>query len=276
MIDSHVHVWVHDPEYPWSVNETDIPSYNASPKDLLRQMQGSGVRQAVLVQFIKYRWDNLYAAHVMKTAPRRFQGVCRVNPESPDSPDRLSYWTVSHGFRGVRLSPETDARGDWFCGRLMPPLFQRAAALRVPVIILTKPPRLPDLAAILEKVPEVDVIIDHLGDCLNAGSSDLETLLGLAKYPRLFLKIGHIPQSSAEAFPWRDTHASMQRIFQAYGAHRLMWGSDWPFCLSRMTYAQSIAFLQQELKFLTADDREWVLGKTAGQFWPFVHQEGAV
>jgi L-fuconolactonase len=269
IIDSHVHVWTHNPEYPWASDEPDIPQNTACPDDLLGFMAQNGVGQAVLVQYIKYRWDNRYVAHVMKHTPLLFNGVCRVDPEQPDSPDLLSYWTETYGFRGVRLSPEPDGRGDWFAAHSILPLFQRAADLQVPVILLTKPSRLPDLAAILEKVPEVRVIIDHLADSLNRRKDDLETLINLARYPNVFLKIGHIPQCSSEPYPWKDTHENMEQIFREYSAQRMMWGSDWPFCLSVMTYSQSIAYIREELKFLTVEDREWVLCKTALQFWPF-------
>ena len=273
IIDSHVHIWIHDRAYPWAADDPDIPKDNACPDDLISLMERNGVGQAVLVQYIKYKWDNRYVARIMKAYPSLFAGVCRVDPEDPASPDLLSYWTETHGFLGVRLSPEPDARGDWFTGPLMRPLFKRAADLHVPVIILTQPSRLPDLAAIIEKVPDVNVIIDHLADCISARSDDLKTLLGLARYPNIFLKLGHVPQSSAEAYPWKDTHEIMERVFRTYGAQRIMWGSDWPFCLSRTTYSQSIAYVQSELKFLTWEDREWVLGKTAHQFWPYMEKE---
>jgi L-fuconolactonase len=268
-IDSHVHIWTHDRAYPWAVDAPDIPKNTACPDDLMSVMERNGVGQAVLVQYIKYKWDNRYVADIMRAYPSLFAGVCRVDPENPGSPDLLSYWTETHGFRGVRLSPGADARGDWFAGPLMPALFRRASDLHVPVLILTKPSRLPDLAAIVEEVPDVSVIIDHLADCITTRSDDLKTLLGLARYPNVFLKLGHIPESSAEVYPWRDMHGRIERVFQTYGAQRMMWGSDWPMCLPMMTYSQSLAFVQEELAFLTPGEREWVLCKTAQRFWPF-------
>jgi L-fuconolactonase len=267
IIDSHVHIWTHDLEYPWAIEEQDIPTSDAHPDDLIKELKSNGVERAVLVQYIKYRWDNRYVAHTMKKYPSLFLGVCRVNPESPDSADQLSYWTEEHGFRGVRLSPQPGGRGDWFSARLMVPLFLRASVLKVPIIILTKPDRLVDLAMILERVPEVNVVIDHLADCLNQPEEDLNKLLRLTRYPGVFLKIGHIPQNSSEKYPWRDTHRSLEKIFNHFGAERIMWGSDWPFCLSHMTYAQSLAYIFEGVNFITPAEREWVTSKTALQIW---------
>jgi L-fuconolactonase len=277
IIDSHVHVWIHDRAYPWAGDDADIPRDNACPDALINLMQRNGVGQAVLVQYIKYKWDNLYVAHTMKAHPSLFAGVCRVDPQDPANPDQLSYWTEMHGFRGVRLSPDADGRGDWFTGPLMPPLFRRAAALHVPLLILTAPSRLPDLAAIVEKVPDAQVVIDHMADCISPHGNHLGILLALARYPNVFLKLGHVAESSAQLYPWQDTYEVMERIFQTYGAHRIMWGSDWPLCFmnTASTYARSIAYVQNELPFLTPADRAWVLGKTAARFWPFTDEAGA-
>jgi L-fuconolactonase len=267
IIDSHVHIWTHEPQYPWAAEEQNIPSVDARADDLMKVLKRNGVERAVLVQYIKYRWDNHLVAHTLKTHPTLFMGVCRVDPENPDSPDQLSYWTEVHGFRGVRIGQQPDERKNWYSDSLMVPLFRRAAVLKIPVFILTKPDFLKDIARILNQVPDVDVVIDHLADCLNRDEATFEKLLGLARYPRLFLKLGHIAQNSSEGFPWRDTHFSLEKIFQSFGAQRIMWGSDWPFSLSHMSYEQSLAFIQDQVEFLTPVEREWALGKTALQIW---------
>lgn len=267
IIDSHVHIWTHNPKYPWAKEEQDIPVGNAEPDDLIGLIQKSGVSRAVLVQYIKFRWDNRYVAKIMKDHPALFWGVCRVDPEDPASPDQLSYWTEKHGFQGVRISPKSGTTGDWFSGPLMLPFFKRAAELKVPVIILTKPDRLHDLSLILERVPDVPVVIDHFADCLNQPDECLERLLVLARYPGVFLKVGHIPQNSCEGFPWCDTYASFEKIFQKFGAERIMWGSDWPFCLKYMSYAQSLAIILENLSFITPADQEYLLSKTALRIW---------
>jgi predicted TIM-barrel fold metal-dependent hydrolase len=177
-----------------------------------------------------------------------------------------------HGFRGVRLSPELGARGDWFTGPLMPPLLRRAAQLGVPVLVLIEPSRLPDLAAILERVPDVDVIIDHLADCIQGHAHQLASLLALARYPRVYLKMGHIWSNSLEAYPWRDRHAFVQQIYQMYGAPRIMWGSDWPPSLKWTTYEQALSYVS-EMDFFSQEDLAWILGKTALRHWPFPETE---
>jgi hypothetical protein len=130
IVDSHVHVWKHDPEYPFAPG-AHVPARDATPEMLLDLMKANGVSRTVIVQVIHYRYDNRYLAAVLKRYPRLFHGVARVDPLDPAAPDQLSRLTAQ-GFRGVRLSPSGGAAGDWFRGPLMPPLWKRCLDLNVP------------------------------------------------------------------------------------------------------------------------------------------------
>lgn len=136
LIDSHVHVWKHDPAFPFAEGAR-VPAEDASAEMLLGLMKANGVARTVLIQVIHYRWDNSYLASVLKRYPQHFKGVCRVNPEDPAAPDHLSDLT-EQGFHGVRLSPSAGADGDWIRGHLMPPLWKRCAELKVPMTVLTR------------------------------------------------------------------------------------------------------------------------------------------
>lgn len=269
IIDPHVHVWKNDPAFPWAPETTTPPADDATPEMLLELMAANGVEKTVLVQYIGYRWDNRYTAHALKTYPDKFAAVCRVNPQDPAAPDHLSYWTEEHGFHGVRLSPGADASGDWFTGPLMDPLFSRAAGLQVPLLILTRPSRLLDLANRLDRHGDLDVVIDHMGDPSLGRPDEAEPLLALARYPRVYVKISHTWGISKQDYPWSDTHDLVKRVYQAFGGQRIMWATDWPVCLHRATYAQTLSVVRDMMTFFSPDDREWVLGKTALRLWTF-------
>ena len=134
IIDPHVHVWKHDPEYPFAAG-ANVPARDATPETLLGLMKANGVSKTVIIQVIHYRYDNSFLAAVLKRYPGTFQGVCRVDPLDTAAPDHLSKLT-EQGFRGVRLSPAGNASGDWFGGSLMPPLWKRCYDLKVPMTVL--------------------------------------------------------------------------------------------------------------------------------------------
>jgi predicted TIM-barrel fold metal-dependent hydrolase len=269
IIDPHVHVFKADPRYPWAPETTHPPAEDATPEMLLELMAANGVERTVLVQVIHYRWDNRFVADTLKRYPKEFMGVARVNPQDPAAPDHLSRLVEVDGFRGVRLSPGADASGDWFTGPLMDPIFSRASRLGVPMCILTKPSRLPDLARLIERHPDLDVVIDHMADAGLGNAADLAQLTALARYPRVYVKISHTWSISKEAFPWRDTHSMVQAVYEAFSGPRIMFGTDWPVCLRETTYDKTLAVVRDHMDFIAPEDREWVLGRTALRIWPF-------
>ncbi len=267
IIDPHVHVWKHDPKYPFAAG-AHVPDRDATPQMLLDLMKANGVSKTVIIQVIHYKYDNSYLADVLKRFPKTFQGVCRVDPLDPAAPDHLSRLT-EQGFRGVRLSPAGNASGDWFRGHLMPPLWQRCSQLKVPMTVLAPITRMPDVSALLEKLPDLTVVIDHMADCPIDQPDELEKLIALKRYPHLFVKISHTWSISKQPYPWLDAQQYVKRLYDAYGPQRLMWATDWPIVEGHSTYARALSVVRDDMKFLNAEDKQWILSKTIERVWPF-------
>src|SRR5687767_11918120 len=102
IIDPHVHVWTHDPRFPFAKETRNPPAEDATAEMLLDLMKMHNVEKTVIIQVIHYRWDNSYLASVLKRYRNTFHGVARVNPEDPANPDHLSKLVEEQGFRGVR------------------------------------------------------------------------------------------------------------------------------------------------------------------------------
>jgi len=269
IVDSHVHVWKKDPKYPWAKETTNPPAEDKSAEMLLELMKKNGVEKTVIIQVIHYRYDNSYVADVLKQYRGTFHGVARVNPEDPAAPDHLSKLTKEQGFHGVRISPNANAASDWIRGPLMPPLWKRCQDLKVPMTVLAPVTRMPDVEKLIEKYPDLTVVIDHMADSPIGKPEELEKLLALKRYPKVFVKISHTWSLSKEQYPWRDTHAQVKRLYDGFGPKRLMWGTDWPVSERHSTYEQALTSVRDEMKFLNEDDKSWILSKTVERVWPF-------
>ncbi|MBI3666893.1 MAG: amidohydrolase [Acidobacteria bacterium] len=269
IIDPHVHIWKRDLRYPWAPETTNPPTQDALPETLLRLMHANGVSHTVIIQVIYYRWDNTYARDVIRQHQGKFLGVCRVNPQSPGARADLSRLVKEDGFRGVRISPAADAAGDWISGPLMPPLWRRAQELEVPMTVLTSTTRLPEAGRLIERHPALDVVIDHMADCPPGRPAELEKLLALERFPRVYVKISHTWSLSRQPYPYRDTHDQVHKLYDAFGPQRLMWGTDWPLVEGYCGYARALALVRDELKFLNEEDKRWILGQTVERLWPF-------
>jgi L-fuconolactonase len=268
LIDPHVHVWKHDPAFPFAQG-ANVPARDADPETLRSLMKANGVERTVLIQYIAYRWDNAFVLSVLKKYPGTFQAVARVNPEDPAAPEHLSA-LAEQGFRGVRISPSGNASGDWFHGPLMPPLWKRCYDLKVPMTVLAPTSRMTEIPKLMEPHPDLTVVIDHMADCPVDQPAELEKLIALKRYPNLFVKISHCWSLSKQAYPWKDAQQHVKRLYDAFGPQRLMWATDWPIIEnSKATYAQALTLVRDDMEFLNADDKSWILSKTIERVWPF-------
>jgi L-fuconolactonase len=184
------------------------------------------------------------------------------------APDHLSLLT-EQGFRGVRLSPAGNESGDWFRGPPMPPLWKRCRDLKVPMTVLAPITRMPDVAVLLEKTPDLTTVIDHMADCPVDQPAELEKLIALKRYPNVFVKISHTWSLSKQPYPWLDAQEHVKRLYHAFGPRRLMWATDWPIVESHSTYARALSVVRDHMKFLGPDDLRWMLSKTIERVWPF-------
>ncbi len=58
----------------------------------------------------------------------------------------------------------------------------------------------------------------------------------------------------------------IRHLRDSFGAERLMWATDCPYQVQgNSTYRDSIELVRSRLEFLTADDRVWLLHKTAAR-----------
>ena len=268
IIDPHVHVWKHDPQYPFAPGSHPPPE-DRTPETLLELMKANHVERTVIIQVIHFKWDNSFLADVLKQYPQYFKGVARVNPEDPAAPDHLSELMARPGFHGVRISPGAGESGNWIAGPLMPPLWKRCDELKVPMTVLAPITRIPDVEKLIAKYPDLTVVIDHMADCPPDQPDQISKLLALEKYPKVFVKVSHTWSLSKEEFPYKDSQTLVKKLHDKFGPQRLMWGTDWPICLAKCSYAQTLSMVRGQMTFLNEDDKHWMLNKTIQRVWNF-------
>jgi predicted TIM-barrel fold metal-dependent hydrolase len=120
----------------------------------------------------------------------------------------------------------------------------------------------------MARLPDLKLVIDHLGvrqpPLLPPGAdglAELPDLLALAGQRNLFVKVTGFHDLSREPFPFPDLMEPLRRLVAAFGADRLMWGSDWTRSASRLSYRQSVSYLI-ETEVLSDSDRSQLLGGT--------------
>ena len=78
------------------------------------------------------------------------------------------------------------------------------------------------VTTIAQRHPRLKLIIDHFGRPDKAWSN-LPDLVATAKFPNVAMKATGAPSYSGEAYPYRDIHGHIRKLYYAFGPERMFW-----------------------------------------------------
>jgi predicted TIM-barrel fold metal-dependent hydrolase len=149
----------------------------------------------------------------------------------------------------------------------MKTMWSYAADAGLSMCLLANPDALPAVHRMCQTFPKTRVVVDHFARIGVKGTveqSDLDNLCRLAECEQVYVKTSAFYALGAKQAPYTDLGPMIRKLRDTYGAARLMWGSDCPYQVEDgHTYADSIALIRDRLDFLSADDKQWMLRKTA-------------
>jgi L-fuconolactonase len=252
IVDSHCHVSL---------------SWYEPVELLLFQMERNGVDHAVLIQ-MQGQYDNSYQRECARRFPGKFAPVVVVDSARPDAADLLRR-EADQGASGVRLRP-TDP----------PALWQAASKLGLSISCGggSQAFAADEFARLVESV-EVPVVIEHLGS-LKGPDDDKQPalrrpILDLARFPNAHIKIHGLGEFQPRAMPATEPSPFVQPLSsllesacEAFGADRVMWGSDYPPVSGREGYRNSLRMTIEQLSARSEADRAEIFGGTALRVFP--------
>lgn len=221
--------------------------------------------RAVLVQMTYYQYDNSYMLDIIRKYPSVFRGIA-VADWTGRHVDREMQELAGLGVRGFRVYAEGELAATCLKADVLEKMFRCGAQQGLVICLLITPDSLPAVTNLCKRYPDTPVVIDHLGQVGFAGrilEEDTRGLCALAKYPLVKVKVSAFYALGAKRPPYEDLAPLFRRVYDAFGPQRLMWGSDCPFQLANGTYEDSIALVRDHVGFLSEDDKEWILCRTA-------------
>jgi predicted TIM-barrel fold metal-dependent hydrolase len=274
-IDAHVHVWTPDTaHYPLGpgFKKEDMKPASFTPEELFKHTKAAGVDRINLIQMSFYRFDNSYMLDMMKLYQDVFAGTAVIDPQGKE-PERLMGDLAKHGVRAFRIYPDLAKQpvDKWLNLEGYRAMFAAGAHNRQAMSCLIGPDGLPELDRMCAAFPDTPVIIDHLSRIGLDGTvrdKDVDALCNMAKHKKVMVKVGAFYALGKKQPPYTDLTPLIQKVVKAFGPDRCMWESDCPFQVQgEHTYQASIDLVQKKLDFLSADDKEWLLRKTAEKFF---------
>lgn len=278
--DAHAHVWSPDRiRYPLAPGIDDgdlwLPAFTPDDHEAI-----AGSRLPInLVQMTWYGLDHRYILDLIGSDPARFTGtgivpaICDV---SLPRPDRAMLELARGGIRAFRLrgraaQPAREHAEHWLEHEAYELMFACAAEHGLVLSFLCAPSDLPEIARMCERFPETSVVLDHCGGVRVRDSTidyeGVRSLQALGGLPGVHVKFGPVHGLGGGVAPFEDTLPLLRTVIDAYGAGRVMWESDLggPMQMQdpQPDFRACVALVQLRADFLTAEQREQILGGTA-------------
>lgn len=269
VINAAEHVWVvNNPRFPIRREVATCPrglaTYDYSAEYLLEQMQLYRNDHVVISHVCYYGRDNSYTAHCVKTYAGKFSGYGLLvgyrlyPPDDRENPSRLERLMKEDGLVGLRISPIYDPDVVWFNDPVSYPLWKKAEELGAVFHIFLAPHQVGQVADMAERFPGVTVVIDHMAmiDINAPDSSGFGPLLGLSRFANVYIRTSMHNLSKTKDLPYRDVWPFLRRLYDRYGGKRLVYANFFEYLV-----------LKDMIPFFTAEDKEWILGRTAAHIY---------
>jgi L-fuconolactonase len=255
IIDTHIHLF--DPTrpegVPWPPKTNTVVYKKTLPSRLREVSAGLNVVGAIEVECSPWVKDNDWVLNVAKDDPLIVGMVGNLEPDKPEFRRQLDRYAANPLFRGIRYGYLWDrslraalAKPEFVAG--LKELAKRDLSLDTanPSIEL-----LQDVVTISDKVPELRVVIDHLPALLIKPSENPELprlYREFAKRKNVFVKMSAVlrgDEKSPVSYELKDHKDRLDRIYEAFGPDRVMYGSDWPNSDPTANYKQVLSIVQQ-------------------------------
>lgn len=233
LIDAHSHSWGGDlARYPMVNGQTardrDPPDYDIDT--VLARETAIGVARVVLVQHIGYfGFDSSYLTDAARAHPGTFAVVGAVDDRRADAAEAMRAAKAT-GVKGFRLRG-VDTRS-WLASPVMATIWATAAEEDLVLCpLLRDSPDMSDdallhMAELCRRYPATSVCLDHMAHVMPGDMRQLDRLLALSAFPGVTVKVSGL--NKFDTPPYDRVIPQLVALIAAFGAGRLMWGSDMP------------------------------------------------
>ncbi len=277
IVDGHLHVFrAVSAEYPRAVDDLAPAELEVTVEDFERVMDEHGVERAVLVPLSPH---DEYLREVLSTRADRFAGVVVHDPEDVDPLADYIERTRDINVQGLRVfsfgTSVTAAPEELSLFPVLEEMSRRGDKLWY----YCRERELPLLSSLLELLPDLRVVFNHIGISPERIEADAEGRphVDSPLPPQALNRVCEIAEKHSntyvmwsgqyaitrETYPFEDLIPTSRMLYDAFGSARMMWASDFPWIRENPGYGRLTKLVDAHFPDITDEDRRNIMGDTA-------------
>lgn len=271
VVDSHHHFWdLTLRPYDWMPEGSPL-RVNYGPDDLAPLLADAGVDKTVIVQAHPSVEETRWLLEIAESTDYVAGVVGWVDLADADVGNILDDLQQSPYFKGVRHLWEIDEDHGWLAQDAPIQGLKEIERRDLCYDFLVRPPNLPYVPRIMEHVPGLRAVIDHIAKP-NIAEGEIEPWLSLlrevASIDGMRCKVSGMT-TEADMDNWQndDLLPYVHHVVGMFGVDRLMFGSDWPVATQATDYVRWVSAVREMLCNLPDEQSDYVFGRTAIEFY---------
>jgi L-fuconolactonase len=273
-VDAHHHVWrLSRGDYGWlrPVPELSPIFRDFDLAELRPLLAAAGIDATVLVQAAPTLAETRFLLSVARASAGLVRGVVGWSDlDAEDAPDRLAELATDPLLKSIRPMLQDLEDPEW----ILRPRVQGALAalpeLGLRFDALVKPRELKPLLRVLERLPDLEVVVDHCGKPdIASGTWQpwADDLAAIAHQTSACCKLSGLLTEAGRDPAVDRVRRYADHVLGCFGAGRVLWGSDWPVVTLGASYGDWVATTERLLAALPTVERAAILGGNATRFY---------
>ena len=277
-VDTHVHIWdLEKVHYAWLEGNSTILGRTYLIDELNPQIEEANVVEGVLVQAANTIRETEYMLDVaLQTL--WLKGVVGWMPlQQPEKvADIISTGYAHHPmFKGVRHLIHDEPDPAWLLQPAVVTSLRLLDHAEIPYeVVGILPEHLETVVRVLEHIPSMRLVIDHLNQPPQSGDAKLlrwqDLMRKISHSPNVYAKISGLGTIVDQGEDWNveNIRPAVAFVLEHFGTERCFCGGDWPVSLLAGSYGHTWNVYQQTLaKLLSAEEADKVLYSNAKSFY---------
>jgi L-fuconolactonase len=270
IIDAHQHFWrISRGDYGWMDDSVEPIRRDILPADLEPLARSGGVIGTLLVQAAPTLAETEFLLD-LAAQTSLVRGVVGWIDLLGDVEAQLAQ--IAHpALRGIRPMLQDIGDTGWVLQDQVITGLRKVAAAGLRMDALITPRHLFVIEQLAQAIPELPLVVDHCAKPVFTGHDPGEDwrrgMTALAAHPQVCCKLSGLANEIGPGWSAETLQPVFEHVAGAFGAERLMWGSDWPVLELAGDYSDWLMTAQQMAGSLSAREREQVFGGSALKFY---------
>ncbi|WP_138754257.1 amidohydrolase family protein [Paenibacillus sinopodophylli] len=272
-LDAHQHYWsIERGDYGWITPEIPVLYRDFLPQHLEPLLDKHQLDGTIVVQAAATLAETDFLLALSENEPSIVGVVAWLDVTDPHYRKHYERFAQHPKFVGFRLMIQEMADASEI---VLPPYVEALtffAEKMVPVDLLVVSHQLEPLVQLLELVPGLHAVIDHIAKprIKDGVLEPWKTQMAqLAAHSNIYCKLsGMVTEADHEHWKPAEFRPYIEHVLEVFGSERVMYGSDWPVSLLAASYDEVVEVVEQALpQSWTAAERERLFGLNAKEFY---------